>query len=159
MKKISTNLLRISIVGIGAAMLALYVFALPWFAQRSATVDHLAFWRYPAMVGWYATAIPFYLALYHTMKLLGYIDKKTAFSSLSVAALRNVRNCAFVFSALFALGLPSIYLIADFDDAPGLMLLGLMIAAVPIVIATFAAVLQSLLQEAIEIKKENDLTV
>jgi hypothetical protein len=39
------------------------------------------------------------------------------------------------------------------------MLIGLIIAFAPAVIATFAAVLQKLLKEAIEIKSENDSTI
>jgi len=55
--------------------------------------------------------------------------------------------------------LPYIYLVADRDDAPGVMLLGLVFTCAPIVIAVFAAVLQTLLHHAIQIKSENDLTV
>ncbi|MBU0905405.1 MAG: DUF2975 domain-containing protein, partial [Firmicutes bacterium] len=43
--------------------------------------------------------------------------------------------------------------------APGLGLVGMVMIFAPLVIAVFAAVLQRLLQEAIEIKSENDLMV
>ncbi|EUJ36458.1 hypothetical protein PWEIH_13330 [Listeria weihenstephanensis FSL R9-0317] len=49
--------------------------------------------------------------------------------------------------------------LADKTDAPGIMIIGLILTFASIVIATFAAVLQRLLQEAISIKSENDLTV
>ena len=55
--------------------------------------------------------------------------------------------------------LPFVYIIAEWDDAPGLILIGLVIIGASMVIAVFAAVLQRLLQEAIDIKSENDLTV
>ncbi|MGV2643750.1 DUF2975 domain-containing protein, partial [Clostridium perfringens] len=45
------------------------------------------------------------------------------------------------------------------DDAPGIILIGMALIFASIVIAVFAAVLQKLLQEAIDIKSENDLTV
>ena len=48
---------------------------------------------------------------------------------------------------------------AEVDDAPGLIILGMVIIFASMVIAVFAAVLQRLLQEAINIKSENDLTV
>ena len=50
-------------------------------------------------------------------------------------------------------------MIAQWDDAPGLALIDLVIIGASMVIAVFAAVLQRLLQEAIDIKTENDLTV
>lgn len=48
---------------------------------------------------------------------------------------------------------------ADKDDAPALIFVGMVIPFASLVIAVFAAVLQRLLQEAINIKSENDLTV
>lgn len=51
------------------------------------------------------------------------------------------------------------YLFADKDDAPGVIVIGLVIIFASIVIGVFAAVLQKLLKEAIDIKLENDLTV
>ena len=62
-------------------------------------------------------------------------------------------------SILYAAGMPILFQIADADDAPGLVLMGMVIVCAPIVIAVFAAVLQRLLQSAIAIKSENDLTV
>ena len=55
--------------------------------------------------------------------------------------------------------MPLFYLIAEIDDAPGIILIGMVIIFASMVIAVFAAVLQRLLQEAIDIKSENDLTV
>lgn len=107
----------------------------------------------------YISAIPFYLALYQGLKLLNYIDRNEAFSELSVKALRKVRNFSAVISGLYILALPLIYIVADWDDAPGLLLIGMVIIGSSMVIAVFSAVLKKLLQEAIRIKTENDLTV
>jgi hypothetical protein len=49
--------------------------------------------------------------------------------------------------------------VAERDDAPGIILIGLVIIFASMVIGVFAAVLQKLLTNAIEIKSENDLTV
>ena len=45
------------------------------------------------------------------------------------------------------------------DDAPGLVVLGLLIIFASLVIAVFAAVLQRLLNDAIQLKSDVDLTV
>ncbi len=55
--------------------------------------------------------------------------------------------------------MPLLYLMAEIDDAPGIILIGLVIVFASMVIAVFSAVLQRLLKEAIDIKSENDLTV
>ncbi|WP_407066435.1 DUF2975 domain-containing protein [Geobacillus sp. TFV-3] len=48
---------------------------------------------------------------------------------------------------------------AEKDDAPGVIFVGLLVPFASFVIAVFAAVLQKLLQQAIEIKQENELTI
>jgi len=55
--------------------------------------------------------------------------------------------------------MPLFYLMAEKDDAPGIILIGMVMIFASMVIAVFAAVLQRLLKEAIDIKSENDLTV
>ncbi len=48
---------------------------------------------------------------------------------------------------------------AERDDAPGIIIIGMIMIFASLVIAVFAAVLQRLLKDAIDIKSENDLTV
>ncbi|MNF13629.1 hypothetical protein D3C80_2155360 [compost metagenome] len=55
--------------------------------------------------------------------------------------------------------MPLFYLMAEKDDAPGIIVIGLILIFASTVIAVFAAVLQRLLKEAIELKSEIDLTV
>ena len=55
--------------------------------------------------------------------------------------------------------MPLLIPIADADDAQGLVGLPVIIIFASSLIAVFAAVLQKLLKEAIDIKSENDLTV
>jgi len=158
MKQVTTLFLKIAVFLIGIPILAFYIFGLPWIANEAA--GHFpAYSLYSFIIGMYATAVPFFFALYQTLKLLSYIDKNNAFSELSVKALKNIKYCAITITILFAAGMHFIYLIADADDAPGVVLIGMAINFAPIVIAVFAAVLQKLLKNAIDIKSENDLTV
>ena len=55
--------------------------------------------------------------------------------------------------------MPYIYYVAERDDAPGGILIGLILIAAPTIVTVFAATLEELLKNAIEIKSENDLTV
>jgi len=106
-----------------------------------------------------AGAIPFFYALYQGLLLLRYIDKNTAFSDASVKAIKTIKYCAFAISTLYAAGMPFIIYIAEKDDAPGAVLIGLVFIVVPLIVGVFAAVLEKLLQNAIDIKKENEMTV
>jgi len=160
MKRGSTLFLKLAVFLIGTPVLALCIFVVPEIANFAAVIfPDMQYIKYLVFIYLYATAIPFYIALYQAFKLLSYIDKNKAFSGLSVNALKNIKICAIIISILYVVGMPFIYLMAEIDDAPGLIVIGMVIIFASTVIAVFAAVLQRLLQEAIHIKSENDLTV
>ena len=160
MKHSSTLFLKIAVILIGFPVLALCIFLVPEIANYAAKLlPYIAYMKYLVLIDLYATAIPFYFALYQAFKLLHYIDQNKAFSELSVKALKYIKYCAITLSGLYVIGMPIFYLTAEVDDAPGIILIGLLIIFVSLVVAVFAAVLQKLLQEAIDIKSENDLTV
>ncbi|TCN20456.1 DUF2975 domain-containing protein [Mesobacillus foraminis] len=163
MKRSSTLFLRVAVIFIGIPVLALCLFLLPQIAneaneaaQRGSDVAYVV---YGILMVMYVSAVPFYFALYQSFNLLSYIDKNLAFSVLSVRALKKIKNCALIISGLYLAALPMVFVLAQVDDAPGLALIGMVMIFAPLVIAVFAAVLQRLLQEAIEIKSENDLIV
>ncbi|ASB61148.1 membrane protein [Bacillus sp. A053] len=160
MNRMSTLFLKIAVIFIGIPILALCIFLVPKIANYSAELlPNIVYIKYLVFIYLYVTAIPFYFALYQAFKLLSYIDKNKAFSGLSVRALKNIKYCAVTISIFYAAGMPVFYLIADIDDAPGIIVIGLVIIFASMVIAVFAAVLQKLLKEVIDIKSENDLTV
>ena len=113
----------------------------------------------PIMLVSLLTAAPFFYALFQGLRLLTYIDRNTAFSEQSVQAIKVIKVCAASISALYALSMPYIVYVADKDDAPGEALIFLVLIFAPLVTCVFAAVLEKLLQNAVGLKSENDLTV
>jgi hypothetical protein len=158
MKRGTTLFLKMAVILIGIPVLALGIFGLTWLPKNPANPEY-AHILYPIVAGMYVSIIPFFAALVQAFKLLGYIDKNQAFSELSVKALKNIKFCAITISVLYAIILPFVFMVAELDDAPGLVIIGMVPIFASMVIAVFAAVLQRLLQEAIDIKSENDLTV
>ena len=156
MKRGSTTILRVAVALIGLIVLALCVFGLPQLIRSELSGDFDYGWIF---VGMYAPAIPFFFALHQALKLLGNIDRNQAFTQLSVRALKNIKYCGFLISALFTAGMPYVFYVADRDDAPGVAALGFVIIGASFVIGTAAAVFQGLFQNAVDIKSENDLTV
>lgn len=150
----STLFLRLVVLSFAACILGLCLIALP----IGIATDRLHVYRW-ILVGLYVPALPFFYAIYQTMKLLGYIDNNTAFSDASVRVLKNIKYCGSVIAGLFCAGMPYIYYVANKDDAPGVIAVALVIIGASIAVAVFATVLQRLLQNAIDIKMENDLTV
>jgi hypothetical protein len=158
--KRETLFLKIAVFLIGAPILALCVFGLPSLAMHAPEGGpKWAYGLYGILVIMYLSAIPFFTALFQAFKLLNYIDQNKAFSEIAVKALKKIRNCAIAIVILYTVGMPLFYFLAEVDDAPGIILIGMVIIFASTVIAVFAAVLQKLLKNAIDIKSENDLTV
>lgn len=156
--KRETLFLKAVVYVIGLMILGLCIFLLPWIAKEAAGLV-VAYVVYPILIGMYVSAIPFFIALYYTLKLLSYIDKNKSFSELSVIALKNIKYCAIMISILYVAITPLLYIMAEIDDAPGVIVIGLVVIFASVVVAVFAAVLQKLLKNTIEIKSENDLTI
>ncbi|ETP70279.1 membrane protein [Planococcus glaciei] len=158
--KRETLFLKAVIILMAIPVLAVCIFVVPPLSSFVAEIiPQWAFLQYVFLIAMYLTAVAYFTALYQTLKLLGYIDKNIAFSERSVKALKNIKYCAIAITVLYILCLPIILYMAQVDDAPGLGGIGMIITFGAMVIAVFAAVLQKLLQNAIDIKSENDLTV
>ncbi|OAT72598.1 DUF2975 domain-containing protein [Parageobacillus thermoglucosidasius] len=158
-KRGSTTFLKVIIFLAGIAVLYLCIFLVPKIGNFAGELyPDMSYLKYLVFIVMYGAAVPFYFALYQAFNLLRYIDKNTAFSELSVKALKNIKCCAFTISGLYVLGFPLFRFITKNMDPP-FGILQLIIIFASLVIAVFAAILQRLLQEAINIKSENDLTV
>ena len=159
MKKGSTIFLQVVIVlvGIGALVLMLWE---PHLEGRNAhATPSQVYFNDPFLAYAYAVSIAFFVALYQAFRLLGYIGQNKVFSLHSVKALRTIKYCAmFLVGGIVA---PLIYLFAvrPGDDIAGGVAIGLVMIFLSAVVATAAAVFEKLLQSAVELKSENDLTV
>ncbi len=140
--------LRGMVVIVGLIVLALCVFALPsaWQggpaefpAARTAVLMIIA--------GLYATSIPFFISLFYSLQWINLVDKNQAFTPLSVETLKKIKYTWTIISVLYLGGWPLLYPIAEADDAPGLIIFGLIIALVPVAITSFVALLEKLFQE------------
>ncbi|MFC0298627.1 DUF2975 domain-containing protein [Geobacillus jurassicus] len=158
--KRETLFLKVALVLIGLPVLALCIFLVPVLGDVAAKLLPKYAWiKFFVFLVFDASALPFYVALYQAFRLLTYIDRNDVFSESSVKALKAIKYCAVTISGLHLLALPLFYLFAEKDDAPGVIFVGLLVPFASLVIAVFAAVLQKLLQQAIEIKQENELTI
>lgn len=159
MKKYSTALLRCAIYIAAIIILALCGIA-AWMLVEAEPTSKYYILKIVFFIGTCVASIPFYTALYQSFKLLRYIDTGHAFSSYSVKALNLITRSALAEFLICTLGgLPFFYVLVEIDDAPGLLIIGMALAGFSFVIFVFASVLNMLLQDAIDIKSENDLTI
>ncbi|QQS34725.1 MAG: DUF2975 domain-containing protein [Ignavibacteriales bacterium] len=160
MKKGSIIFLKIVICLIGILTLALMLWE-PHLEGRNvnATVFEIYF-KDPFLAYVYIGSIPFFFALYQAIKLLSYIDKNKIFSQHSVKAVRNIKYCGIAL-VIFIIGAEGYLFIFERgkDDITGAVMLGLIAIFITSVVTTAAGVFQKLLQNAVDLKAENDLTV
>lgn len=91
--------------------------------------------------------------------LLSLIDQGEAFLLKSVGIFKNVKICSISITAIYLFIVLLIYMEEQIEDAPGLILNFGSFSLVPLVIGVFVGVLQNLLEQAVNIKLENDLVM
>jgi hypothetical protein len=158
MKRSSTLFLQsvIVLIGIGALTFMLWE---PHIEGRNAhaTLFEIYF-NDPFLAYAYIASIPFFVALYQAFRVVGYAGQNKIFTQEAVKALRTIKYCAIsiigfvVVSVIFLLR-------GDPEDRPPGVVMRVVITLGSIVIATAAAMLERILQNAVDIKSENDLTV
>jgi hypothetical protein len=144
------------LVGIGSLALLLWE---PHIEGRNAhaTLFEIYF-KDPFLAYAYLGSIPFFAALYQGFKVLGWVGQEKAFSPATVKALRTVKLCAIAVIG-FVAGGELFIMLGNSDDRAGGVFMGILITFGFAVIATAAATFERILQNAVDIKSENDLTV
>ena len=159
MKSVSVVFLQAVIVLIGIVAMAILLY-FPTTEGRAANLDLISIYADPLILYVYVASIAFFVALYQAFKLLGYIGQNKVFSPKSVDALKCIKYRAIVLSILIVMAGLFIRLFHDKEDDPaGFLALCIVTTFASIVVATAAAVFEKLLQNATDMKSENDLTI
>lgn len=160
MKRISTIFLQVVVVLFGIGTLALMLWE-PHLEGRNihATLFEIYF-KDPFLAYTYIASISFFVVLYQTFKLLGFIGQNRVFTLNSVKALRTIKYCAIVLIGFIA-GAEAYFFIVQRskDDIAGGVVMGLFLIFVFVVIGTAATVFEKILQNTVDMKSENDLTI
>jgi hypothetical protein len=160
MKRVSTIFLQVVIVLLGVGVLAAVLWE-PQVEGRNVNATQFEiYFKDPFLAYIYLAFVPFFVGLYQAFKMLGYARRDEVFSPSAVRALQIVKYCA-IAVALFIVG-AELYIfifVRGTDDIAGGVMMGVFIIFVSAVIATAAAVFERILQNAVDIKSENDLTV
>jgi len=160
MKQLATIFLRIAIILLGVGVLAISTLLLPVLWKDIATeFPSYSYAVYVVFIAMFIAALPFFVGLYGAWQLLTRIDKGMAFTKQSAKSVRIITIAAGLVSLIYIVSTPFFYIWADNDDAPGLMVIGIVLIGVPMVIAVFASLLHRLISEASDLKSENELTV
>jgi len=157
MKGSSTIYLQVVIVLIGIGALAFMLWE-PHVEGANAHATLLQMYFNSFVMYAFIGSIPFFAALYHAFKVLGYVRQNKTFSQATVNSLRIIKYCALALIGFVAASV--IFMIGgDREDRPAGLFMRILVSFPAIIVATTAAISERILQNAVDLKSENDLTV
>jgi hypothetical protein len=158
MKRSSTIFLQAVIVLISIAALAFLLWE-PHVEGRNAHATVFEIYFNDSFLAYvYIGSIPFFAALYQAFKVLGYARQNQIFSPAAVKALRTIKYCAIAVIGFVAVSV-IFFMFSDPEDRPAGLFMRILVAFPACVVAAAATMFERILQNAVEIKSENDLTV
>jgi hypothetical protein len=158
MKRSSTMFLQAVVVLIGLVALAVLLLEPQVEGRNAHATQFEVYFKDPFLAFVYVASIPFFVALYQAFKLLGYAGENQVFSPAAVRSLRTIKYCAIAILGLVAVSVVFMPF-GDPDDRPPGVVMRVVAAFGSIVVATAAAMFERILQNAVNLKSENDLTV
>lgn len=149
MKKLSVQFLKLSIVLIMIPVIALMIYGLIWLPVNPVNPRY-AYMIYPVLAGFYLASVPVIYAAVRLFQLLTHVGKDTLTQEVKGEMLRKLKKAAAAAGAVFLLIMPFIFMIADEDDAPGLVIF----SGIPVLFAMIAIAVISLFQNS-TVREEN----
>ena len=153
MKKFITYVLSGLLILIGFIIFLMCSFVLPSISddvvRHSPEITHL---QYPILLGMYATAIPFFYAIYATIKIIFTAEKESIYAEEIKGFLTHISYCAVVIILLYIAG----FIILDVSKAlpPVVAILGIIIIIVSCIVATAASFIRGILTDTALIARD-----
>ena len=150
MKRHLTILLQALTIFIGIAVLVLML----WEPHREGRNVHATmfeiYFKDPFLAYAYTASIAFFVALYQTFQLLGFIGRDEVVSERSVKALARIKYCAVVLAVSILAAQCYLFIaVRGTDDIAGGVAMSLLLLLISVAMATVAAVFQRRVQSAL----------
>lgn len=139
---------------------AAFVFLLwePHIEGRNAhSTIYEIYFKDPFLVYVYLASVPFFIALYQVIKVLGYSRRNNFYSKASLKALRIIKYCALSHIGFVIIG-EIIILSVGSDDRAGGVFMGLLVILISVVLSSIAAKFEINLIRRMNLKSVKDFT-
>ena len=123
MKRGLSLFLKAALMLMALPVLAGAVFGIYSLLRNPVNPDY-ALMLYPIFIAPSCRSFLSIFALYQSFRLLNYIDRDAAFSGHSVSTLQKIKISAFLFSMVYILIAPFVYITAEVSDTPELIIMG-----------------------------------
>jgi len=158
MKQGSTLFLKIITVLIAIGALVGLV-GFPRAEGRAAGLDTIGIYSDPFVVYIYIASIPFFVALFQAIRVLGFVETNSVFSQPAIRAVRTIKCCAVITTCFLVVAMGWVRFASGGDDPAGAIVVGMCVTLAVIAIANATAVFQKLLQNAVDIKSAHEFTL
>lgn len=98
-------------------------------------------------------------ALFYLYQMVSLIGNEQAFSNQILPLAKKLNQRMVGMAVTFCGILPFVYRVAELDDAPGLIIVGLMIVSIPFSLVVFGKIVEELFKQAVYLKRDQDLTI
>jgi hypothetical protein len=138
--------LRLSTLSIGGILGGLSIFIYPKFVNFYPQLEPtIIYFRYPFIIGIYIQSILVFYALFHIWRILNLITSHEVYTKKTIQLLRMITFSFKLISGLFVLIIPMFVYVAEVDDAPGLILIGLLFVGVSLAMVALTSLSRKLL--------------
>jgi hypothetical protein len=159
MKRGSVLFLRVVVVLIAVGAAALMLWEPHVEGVNAHATNFEIYFKDPFLAYAYVASIPLFVGLYQGFRVLGYVGQDAVLSTAVVRRLRTIKLCAIVMIGFVLVATLFIRSNNKAHAPAGGVFIGILIAFTATVVATTMFVLERTLQNALDIKSENDLTV
>ncbi len=153
MQRNSTLFLQAVVVLIGIVMLALLLWEPQVEGVNANATNFEIYLQDPFLALVYLGSIPFFVALFQTFKILGYIGQNKVFSDATIKALQTIKYCAIAIIGFVVI--EEIFILlsnpAAGDDGPQAIVMGALITFGSIVVATTAGMFERIVESVVDI--------
>lgn len=145
----------IGLIGVGALTFMVWE---PHLEGRNAHATLFeVYFKDPFLAYAYVASMPFFMALYEALKVVGYARRAKVISPAAVKSLRTIRYCALA-TVGFVAGGEALIMVGTSDDRSGGVVIGLAVAFGSLVAAAAAAMLEGVVLDALGTQTEKNLT-
>jgi hypothetical protein len=150
LKKQWTVFLQVLVVLIGIGALVLLIW-FPSLEGRAKNLDLISIYADPFILYGYAASIPFFVALYNVLQLLGYIRQNQLFSPPAVLALKRIKHCAIILGmSIVAAGIYIKLFHGEEEDPAGFLALCILATMGAAVVTMLAAKYEMRLKQGVQ---------
>lgn len=146
--------IRLIAILLSLGLLVIDGFFLPIFIYDLMRSDYeLRLYLLFVFISIYLVSIPLLTIFYSAIRFMNTIQKHEVYTLKSIHILQVIRVCAFSSTLILSIGSVFLYFIVDFEDAPGVLLIWLIVLGFTFVIGVVVSLIRQFILEEVRFEE------